>query len=204
MMGTNKDADGMAAALFGKTRRAILGLLLTRSEESFFLREIARETGAGQGAVQRELKRLVEFGIITRKRRGNQVHFRADTNCPIFPELQALMFKTSGVAGQLRKALAPLANRIFTAFVFGSLPKGEAGSRSDVDVMVVGDISLRDIVTALFPLQKPIGREINPVVYSVTEFKKKLAEGHHFLNSIMKEPKWFLIGGEDELEKLAR
>ena len=90
------------------------------------------------------------------------------------------------------------------AFVFGSLPKGEATPQSDVDVMIVGNTTLRDIVKVLSPLQEAIGREINPTVYSVEEFSSKAVQGHHFVNSILKEPKWFLIGDEHELGKLAQ
>jgi predicted nucleotidyltransferase len=195
--------DSIAAALFGKTRRAVLGLLLSQPERSFFLREVARKTGAGQGAVQRELKQLSKAGIITRSRRGNQIHFQADTKCPVFPELRSLLLKTSGAASLLQKALIPIADRIEVAFVFGSLPKGEATPQSDVDVIIVGNTTLRDIVTVLSPLQEAIGREINPTVYAANEFSSKAAHGHHFVNSIMQEPKWFLIGDEHELEKLA-
>jgi predicted nucleotidyltransferase len=196
--------DNIAAALFGKTRRAVLGLLLSHPERSFFLREVARKTESGQGAVQRELKQLAEAGIVTRSRRGNQIHFQADTECPVFPELRSLLLKTSGAASLLQKALTQIADRIEVAFVFGSLPKGEATPQSDVDLIIVGNTTLRDIVSVLSPLQEAIGREINPTVYSAKEFSSKAAHGHHFVNSIMQEPKWFLIGDEHELEKLAQ
>ncbi|KMY66396.1 hypothetical protein AAU61_17095 [Desulfocarbo indianensis] len=195
--------DELAAALFNKTRRTILGLLLGRPDESFFLRQVVRESGAGQGAVQRELKQLADSGIITRERRGNQVHFQANPDCPVFSELKSLMLKTSGMAGLLKEALSPLTERISVAFVFGSLPKGEATSDSDVDLLVVGAVSLRDLVRVLSPLQETIGREINPTVYPEEEFISKAADGQHFIKSIMPEPKWFLIGDEDELAKLA-
>ena len=90
------------------------------------------------------------------------------------------------------------------AFVFGSLPRGDATPQSDVDVIIVGNTTLRDIVTVLSPLQEAIGREINPTVYSIEEFSNKMVQGHHFVNSILQEPKWFLIGDENELEKLAQ
>lgn len=196
--------DNTAAALFGKTRRAILGLLLSQPERSFFLREVARKTGAGQGAVQRELKQLSKAGIVTRTRRGNQIHFQADTQCPVFPELHALLLKTSGVASQLQKALVPMADQIELAFVFGSLPRGDATSQSDIDVIIVGNTTLHDIVKVLSPLQETIGREINPTVYSAEEFSSKAIQGHHFVRSILQEPKWFLIGDQNELEKLAQ
>ena len=196
--------DNLSGALFGKTRRAVLGLLFAQPERSFFLREVVRQAGSGQGAVQRELQQLTQAGIITRKRQGNQVHFQANSDCPVFPELRTLILKTSGLASHLQKALVPLADRIALVLVFGSLPKGVATPQSDVDLLVVGNITLRDLVRVLAPLQEEIGREINPTVYSKAEFQKKISQGHHFLSTILQEPKWFLVGDQDELGKLAR
>lgn len=97
-----------------------------------------------------------------------------------------------------------MADRIKLAFVFGSLPRGNATPQSDIDMIIVGNTTLHDIVKALSPLQEAFGREINPTVYSVNEFSSKAIQGHHFVNSILQEPKWILIGDENELEKLTQ
>jgi len=190
----------LGAALFGKSRRAVLGLLYSHPDQAFYLRQIARFSGTGIGAVQRELKRLAESGIISREAVGNQVHFQANKACPIFRELRSLIIKTAGVSDIVKTALSPLAERICVAFIFGSMASGEPHSQSDVDLLIVGDVSLQETVTVLAPTQKSLGREVNPVIYSLIEFKEKLGNGHHFVTSVVKDDKIFLIGSEDELE----
>jgi len=196
--------DNLSATLFGKTRRAVLSLLYSHTDESFYLREIARAAGVGLGAVQREVKHLSDSGIISRTVRGNQVYYQANPHCPIFQELKDLVIKTAGVGDVLRAALAPLAGRIGVALIYGSLARGKESRASDVDLLVVGDVTFAEVVSALGDAQETLGREINPTVYPPDEFQSKLGEGHHFLTSVSKEPCIFLIGGEDELERLAQ
>jgi len=188
--------------LFGKTQRALLALFFARPEETFYLRQIIRMAGGGQGAIQRELKRWVQAGLLIQTRQGNQVHYQANQALPIFPELKAITLKTCGVAGVLCEALADLAERIVLAFIHGSIAAGTEKAGSDVDLIVVGDASFGEVVASLQAAQERIGREINPSVYSVDEFKKKLRDGHHFLSSVLAGAKIFLIGGESELGRL--
>jgi len=192
----NTRMNSLAAALFGKGRRQILGLLFSRPEETFYLREIARWAGTGLGAAQRELRRLVAAGIVRRTRRGNQVYFQANPQCPIFSELRGIAVKTAGVADVLRAALAPLARRIRQAFVYGSIARREARQASDVDLCVVGDVSFAEVVEALAPAQETLAREINPTVYSPKEFRQKLAKKHPFLSNILTGPRLVLMGDE--------
>ena len=192
----------IAAALFGKAQQALLSLFFLRPEQSFYLRQIVRMAGTGQGATQRELARWVEAGLLLRERRGNQVHYRVNTASPVFPELKALTVKTVGVADVLRDALAGLARRIEVAFIYGSVARGEEKNDSDVDVIVVGDVLFGDVVAALGGVHDRIGRELNPSVFPRQEFRKKLRAGHHFLTSVMTTPKLFLIGSERELKRL--
>jgi len=203
-MGTTAKPATTASVLFGKTRRAVLSLLYGHPERDFYLREIVRAAGTGVGAVQRELRLLTEAAIVRRRARGNQVYFQANPECPVFPELKGLVLKTAGLADVLRAALAPLAERIRAAFVYGSFARGEEGRGSDVDLLVVGDVTFTELVSALGPAQEALGREVNPTVYPPREFRKKLSAGHRFLENVQKEPKVFLVGDERELERLAR
>lgn len=200
---TSPVRTGAADALFGKTQQAVLGLLFCHADEAFYLNEIVRRTGAGMGAVQRELNRLVEAELVTRTPRGNLVLFQANRRSPLFPALRELMVRTSGAADALRDALAPLAPRIRVAFVYGSVARGEEDAGSDVDVMVVGDVTFGEVVGALLPTQDVLGREVNPTVYPVDEFRTRAAEGSSFLTTVVSEPKVFLVGGTDELCELA-
>ncbi len=200
-MSTVSPVHTIGAALFGKTQRALLGLFFVRPEQSFYLRQIVRTAGIGQGAAQRELARWVEAGLLVRTRRGNQVHYRANTTSPVFAELKGLAIKTAGMAEVLREALTELADRITVAFVHGSVVRGTEKAGSDVDVVVVGAVTFSEVAIALHGAQEQLGREVNPTVYTVREFHKKLDAGHHFLTATVSAPKLFLIGGERELDR---
>ncbi len=202
-MSTNTGHDGLAAALFSRNRCAILGLLFGHADEAFYLRQLVRTLGGGVGAIQRELKQLVAVGIIRREVRGKQVYFQADPDCPIFDELKSLMAKTAGMADVLRAALEPLAEQIRIALLYGSVARGEQTRTSDVDLLVVSDVSFADIVAALGPAQQELQREVNPTVYPADEFRSKLAAGHHFLKRVLGQPNVFLIGDKNELAGLA-
>lgn len=202
MKGATKLSDNLGAALFGRTRRTLLALFYGHPDRSLYLREIARAVGAGQGAVQRELAQLTAAGLLVRYRRGNQVFYQANPATPIFAELKSLVIKTAGVVDVLRDALAELGDDIIVAFLHGSLARGQAQASSDADLVVVGDVDFGDVVSALRPAEERLQREINPTVYSPAEFRKKLQAGHHFLTTILKTPRIFLVGGERELKRL--
>lgn len=185
--------------LFSAYRRQVLGLLYLRPEDSLHVREIARLTGVPAGSLHRELRTLTDAGLLMREPFGNQVRYRANRACPICPELAEIFRKTAGLADVLREALAPLANRITAAFVFGSMAQGTQTGSSDVDVFVVGKVSFSDVVAALSPLRARLGREVNPVVMTRREFTNQRNAGERFVKRVMKEPKLFLMGTDDDL-----
>lgn len=191
-----------AYLLFGKARRAILGLLLTHADESFYLREIERLCGIGIGPVQRDLSKLVKFGIIKRTRDGKQVYFQANEKSPIFEELKSIIIKTFGIADILKSALEPLANRIDIAFIYGSIAKGSEDFSSDIDLMIIGNVKLSEIVKTVSLAQKDLNREINPSVYSLIDFRKRIRTGNTFIKLVLKSEKIMLIGDVNELEEL--
>lgn len=191
-----------SAVLFGRTRRRVLAWLLGHPHEKFYLRQIVRQSGAAQGAVQRELQMLADAGILRRTVEGRHVYFQANRESPIFPELHALLLKTAGIVDVVREALAPLAEDIRTAFVFGSAAREELRSDSDVDVLVVGEASFTAVANALAIAQTRLGRDVNPTVYPPAEFRKKIRTGHHFLTAVLQEPRLFVVGGPDELAGL--
>jgi len=202
-MKTATGNKNLSSILFTKTRRVVLSLLYGHADECFYLRQIVRMTGAGLGPVQRELKQLTDTGIIRRFVQGHQVYFQANAESPIFSELKSLITKTAGVVETLQSALAPIADRIITALVYGSIAKGEEDQRSDVDLLVVGDVTFAEAVKALRGAQETLGREINPTVYPVDEFRSRIAEGHYFIRDILDGSKIFVVGHEDDLRRLA-
>jgi predicted nucleotidyltransferase len=193
----------VADVLFGKARGAILGLLYEHPDQSFYYRQLTRELKSlSVGTLQRELEMLTQLGLIERSTLGKQVFYRANRSHPVFPEMRALVSKTLGLVPTMRSALAPLADRISVAFIYGSIAWREERAESDIDIMVVGRARLEDVLSNLGNIEASLRRAVNPTVYSVPEFKTKLARGNHFLNSVVRGEKIFLIGDEDELRKV--
>jgi len=178
-------------------------LLYSHPDQSFYLRQIARFVEAGQGGVQRELQRLTNAQIITRTVRARTAFYQANRACPIFSELRSLVLKTAGVVEVVRAALAPLANRIQVAFVYGSVARSEPKAGSDIDLFVVGSVRFGEIVDALADAQTRLAREINPTVYDVAEFQSRLAKKEHFATALVDQAKLFVTGSEHEFEQLA-
>ncbi|MGQ9425231.1 nucleotidyltransferase domain-containing protein [Gilvimarinus sp. F26214L] len=184
-------------ALFTRTQQQVLGLLFSRPEQTFYLNEIVRLAGMGKGTVKRELERLRQAGLLTSERRGNQTHYQANAECPIFSELRGIVLKTFGVVDVLKQALDPILDSFDIAFVYGSVAKGQEHAGSDVDLMIVGDdVSYSDLINALLPAEERLGRTINPTVYTPAEFSKRIAEQQHFVTRVMGQGKLW-IKGED-------
>lgn len=179
-----------------------MSLLFSHPDQAFYLREVVERTGLGVGHVQRELARLVEGTVINRRRQGRHVYFQANDKCPVFAELKGLVTKTMGIAGALRQALSPLGDQIDIAFVFGSVAHGEHRESSDVDLMVIGEVTFAQVVGAVRSCEAELGREINPTLFPSPEFRTKVASKNHFLNTVLKAPKVFILGNEDELGDL--
>ena len=197
--------EDLSLTLFGKTRRAVLTLLLTRPEEEFYLRQIVLEAGTGLGATQRELMTLVGSGIIERREKGKKVFYQANKKSPIFKELGSLLTKTAGAGEAVKKVLLPIKNHVNVAFIYGSAAEGAFRSAgSDIDLMVIGKAGFSKVASVLRPAEELLRREINPSVYTVQEFKKKLGAKHPFILNILKRPKVYLLGGERELAELGK
>jgi predicted nucleotidyltransferase len=203
IMGTSTNDSPLASALFGKVRLGVLGLLFGRPDRAFFVREVVRAVKGGQGAVQRELARLSEVGLLGRREDGRQVYYNANKDCPLYAEIRAIMTKTVGLVDVLRRALEPAQDRISVAFVYGSVARGNPESASDVDLLVVGDVRFGEIVELLSPIQGSIGREINPSVFPSDEFHHRVSQDGDFLAKIVSGPKIFVIGDERESGNMA-
>ncbi len=202
-MNTLASAD-LGTLFFGTYRRQVLSLLLLHPEDAFHLREIARITGTQPGTLRRELEQLARAGVVEREKVGNLVRYRADPRCPIFEELRGILKKTAGLADVLRGALSPLADHISAAFIYGSVARGSERQASDIDLMIVGTVSLEEVVQALDPCQRELRREINPKVYAPGDFRKKLREKTGFLSRVMAGPRLLVLGTNNELGKSGR
>jgi len=191
-----------STVLFGKSRGRLLAWLYAHPDERFYVRQLVRLTGVAQGAIQRELRLLADASLVTRRTEGRQVYFQANKESPIFADLQQLLLKTFGAVQAIRHALTAIAPSVDVAFIYGSTAKGTTRPASDIDLMVIGPASFTEVVTALAHVQEQLGRDINPTLYSREEFQKKLRAGHHFLESVLREPKVLIIGTEHELGRM--
>ena len=193
-------STNLADALFTTTQQRVLGCLFGEPGRTFSISELIQTTGAGSGAVQREVARLAGSGLLLMAPLGNQKRYRANPDAPIHDELAAIVRKTFGLAAPLREALAPLADRLHVAFVYGSVAKGSDTASSDIDLMLVSDaLTYADAMGALDPLMERLGREINPTLYTRAELRKRIAEGNSFVTRVLAQPRLWLIGSDDAL-----
>lgn len=190
----------MADALFSRTQQRVLACLFGRTGRSYSVTELIAATGAGSGAVQRELARLAGSGLVSVEKVGNQKRYRADPRSPLHDELASIVRKTFGLVGPLREALEPLVARIRAAFVYGSVAKGQDTASSDVDVLLVADdLSYADVMAALHPLGEKLGRDVNPTIYTPAELRKRIGSGSSFVTRVWQQPRLWLIGSDDDL-----
>ncbi|MGE0128758.1 MAG: nucleotidyltransferase domain-containing protein [Blastocatellales bacterium] len=164
------------------------------------MREIERQSGLADATVRQELRRLSRLGVVESRRDGNRTYYRANIRHPLYPDIRGLTLKTSGLAGVLREALTHPGIRL--AFVFGSMAAGAEKAESDVDLMVVGAVSLRQLSKLLSGVSAKVGREINPHVLTAEEFVRRKKARDHFVSAVSGAPKLFVIGSEDELEAM--
>ena len=190
----------LSETLFGRTRGAVLSILYGRVGKSFYLRQLARLADIALGPVQREIRQLVEAGLVSKKTIGTQTLYSANRESPVFREIKGLVTKTVGMHDVLVEALSPLRDEINLAFVYGSIARSREREHSDVDVMVVGNVDFDVIVEKLRDAEETLNREINPTVYSIREFSKKLRG--NFLKTVLAEKKLFIIGDENVLREL--
>jgi DNA-binding transcriptional ArsR family regulator len=180
--------------LLPKTRQGILAATLVQPEKAWYVSELARRMGVPASSLQRELHDLSEVGILKTYRQGRMVYYQANTDSPVFSDLRGLLIKTAGFVDILARALKPLAARLRTAFVYGSVAAGSEQSDSDVDLMVVGQVSPKDLALPLRRARELLGRNINPTVYTPEEFDKKRAASDPFLKQVLGRPKLFVLG----------
>jgi DNA-binding transcriptional ArsR family regulator len=193
----------LLSALISPTTQEVLSATVLRPDREWYLSDLASNLGVRPSSLQRTLAKLSRAGILQRRENGNRVYYRADPSCPILAELSGILTKTSGIAEPLRDALAPLARKIILGFIHGSVAEGRERSESDIDLILVGEASNGDVAIALRPLQERLGREVNVTRYTLKEFAAKVSSRNHFLSSVLKQPRIFLIGGEHELEQVA-
>ena len=189
----------LADALFTTTQQRLFSFLFGQPYKSFYLTELVRLAEVGRGGVQRELMRLESTGLVTVTTIGNQKHYQANPDSPLFVELTGIVKKTVGLKQPLLNALEPLQKNIDLAFVYGSVAKGIDTANSDIDLMVVSDeLTLEKIFSAIISLEAQLGRSVNPTLYSSKEFSQKRKTKNGFIYKVLNAPVIELIGVVDD------
>ena len=198
MQSEQQAVSGLANALFPKGRQRVLAVLFGNPGRSFYANEVIALAQSGTGSVQRELAALSDAGLLTVKRQGNQKHYQANADAPVFSELRGLVLKTMGLADVLKTALAGIQTRMESAFVYGSVPRQQDTATSDIDVMVVSStLSYGELFSALEAAATTLGRKVNPRLYTPEEFAKRIKQDNAFVTRVMKQPKIWLVGAEE-------
>ncbi|MGK7296279.1 MAG: nucleotidyltransferase domain-containing protein [Candidatus Wenzhouxiangella sp. M2_3B_020] len=176
----------MADALFSSTRQKMLALLFAQPGKAYTLSELIERARAGSGAVQREIVRFVDSGLVLQEGSGRPKRYRANPASPVHEELCGIARKLFGPAEVVRKALESLRDRIELALVYGSVAKGTDRADSDIDVLIVSDeLLLEDVYSVLEDAEQAVGRKVNPTLYTVEEFRRRRDEGSPFLADVL-------------------
>jgi len=196
----SNSATGVAGALFSTTQQRMLGLLFGQPDRRFFANELISLTGSGSGAVQRELRRLTDSGLVTSTKEASRRYFQANAEAPLFSELRSIVLKTVAAADPLRSALAQLASQIDLAIIYGSVAKGRETAVSDVDLLVVSDLlTLEQLYSALVSAEQQLSRKVNVTLYTSAEYRRRLADRNPFLVKVLEGNHIVLTGRTREL-----
>ena len=198
LYGITAQSNSLAQILSSNVKAEVFRLLFGLEGQPLHVRELERRSGLAIGTVRQELERLTKLGLIVSHMDGNRRYYTAREDHPLYPEIRGLVLKTSGLADVLRRALQK-EKRIDVAFIFGSLAQAREQAHSDLDLLVIGDIGLRDVSKLLGGIADKVGREINPKVFRPDEFRRRKRTSDHFLSRVLAEPRIFVIGNENEL-----
>lgn len=185
-----------------KIRQKVLGLFFTNPKSRYYVRQLQSMFQVSVGSLHRELKHLEEIGILKSERQGNLKFYLTNTDYPLFNELKGIVSKTIGVEGSLRKILKDIVG-ISVAFIYGSFASGKETERSDIDLFLIGEFDEDLLNKKLRSLEQYLAREITYTSMKKSEFKEEKQKKFKFLRMVLNEPKLFLLGDENELQRLS-
>src|SRR4030067_2705468 len=160
--------------------------------------ELTKSLRENYSAVWKELVRLEGLGILTSEQQGNSKDYQVNKACPITHELRSIVLKTEGAGMVIKEKLQEIGS-VKEAFIYGSYASGEADARSDLDLMIIGEINLDRLAPVISELEKELNRPINYLIYSEEEWNERLAVNDPFLEEVKRAPKITLIGGDHSL-----
>ncbi|MCP4076495.1 MAG: transcriptional regulator [Gammaproteobacteria bacterium] len=192
----------IADALFTKSQQRVLSILFSKPDAHFYTNEIVRQAGMGRGTITRELEKLASSGLVTVTKAGNQRHYQANQESPVYKELSGIVRKTFGIADVLKQALQPVIEKLELAFVYGSIAKGTETFDSDIDLMLIGGgLNYNEVIELLMPAEESLQREITPTLFTQKEYQNRLEDGQSFLQRVMDQPKIMIKGEIDDTGK---
>lgn len=194
--------DLLPKILSSRIRADIFRLLFGVNKNELHMRDIERQSGFAIGTIQSELKKLSEIDLVIKRRDGNRLYYSANTNHPLYSDINSIVLKTSGLVDVLKNAICQ-EPAIQVAFVFGSIAAGKEKAVSDLDLMVIGQVGLRKLTKLLSGTAEKIGREINPYVLTQAELSNRRSAKDHFVNQVLRAPKIFITGSERDLTNVA-
>jgi hypothetical protein len=200
---SNNPNELIGEVLFGKVRRNVLSTFVLNPDRSFYLLELIRLLDCGRGAVQREVSKLSGAGILIRKKVGNQVHYRANTDSLIFSELRSIFSKTTGLVDFLRNCIESCRDPIGMAFIYGDYALGKAEEDTPVNLMIIGDTTMDALRSCTCDFAMEAARELHITVVDPYDFKRRVASADRRIRDILSSSRIFLSGGERELTVLS-
>lgn len=179
----------------------VLALFCVNPSTEFFQRAIARETGKQLIQVQRSLKTLEESGLITARKQGRMQFYKAVSTHPAFQDLKNIFVKTISLGDTLRKALAQHAKHIEFAWIYGSVAQGREKSDSDIDLILVSDLTLKETSEIIGPLVDSLHRELNPLLLTPQALLKRVREKDHFITELIQGEKIWIVGDDHHFRR---
>lgn len=188
-------------SLISPIKQAILAATYGQPDKWWYMRELAAFADRTPSSLQRELRAMTTSGLLRTRKDASRLYFKAEQDSPMYEPLRLLVERSIGIKNELKLVLEPLADKISVAFIYGSVARETDTVKSDVDLIVIGEIGLIDLAAELSRLEKRFRREFNVKCYTQKEFASKLRNNNHFVTSIMEEEKTFIVGNKQLLEE---
>ena len=192
--------NALSQMLSSRVRAELFRLMFGVRQDELHVRELARQSGLNESTIRQELRKLKRLDLVIDRRDGNRIYYRSNQEHPLYADIHRIVLKTVGLADILRSRLHR--KDIDLAFIFGSIAESTENAHSDVDLMVIGNIGLRKLTSSLSGAAEQIGREMNPHVMTVEEYRKRLDDNDHFVTNVISGEKLFIVGAEHDFEAM--
>ncbi len=185
--------------IISKVRVKLLKIFLGNVRGLYYVRELTRMTKEEINAIRRELENLLKVGLLQSEKRGNRLYYSVKTNYHLYPELVALVTKSTGVGKIVTKSRNKL-GFVKYLFVTQKLARGLERKSEDVDLLIVGKIIMPQVAVLTKSIEKLLNTEINYSCMTEDEFNYRKSHQDPFITKVLLQPKVRLIGDEINLQ----